>query len=88
MYERKGGSDWHEEEVDDLIDLSATADPNEIDTPIDPEAEMFAELAPIVIHAGVLSFYGITKAAMFLINNSSTVLHSQNGRAFCIHEYL
>ncbi len=53
LHERKGGSDWHEEEVGYLIDLSATADPNDTEAPIDPEAtpeaEMFAELAPIVI---------------------------------------
>lgn len=53
LNERKGGADWHEEEVGYLYDLSATADPNDTEAPIDPEAtpeaEMFAEMAPIVI---------------------------------------
>ncbi len=42
LHERKGGSDWHEKEVGYLIDLSATADPNDIEAPIDLEAETFA----------------------------------------------
>ncbi len=42
LHERKSEPDWHEEEVGYLIDLSATADPDDIEVPIAPEAEMFA----------------------------------------------